>query len=387
MYLMKITSLRYARLNELVGSVQHQHGAHHRYPVWWTGDGVKLQSAIQSAVDSGVYDFKPYVHSDCGGDYNGTGPDLMRWVQFCATSTIIRLHGGAHQPWIDGPRSEVVIQQYLAMRYKLMPSFIAGGQVVSQTAFPYVARCDLHWPGIPGSSTNMQYVLLNDTLIAPVYNSTYNMTTIDVWIPPGQWQDAWSGAVVTGPKNMTVTQPYERLPMWHRAGGMVVAAVDGGLRVDLQDWSTLVVECFVPPSTTPIGTTSRTVYALGSAVRQELELTFPAGGYHLKIEHAEDGAPRAWVVRMHLPVGTQGPTMLRVDGHDVAVAAAQETEPQAPDNDVARAVVMLPMKLVDAWRMFPFQGVGSAPAPLAGKILEIHVPAANGTRTIEGTFA
>eukprot|EP00041_Stephanoeca_diplocostata_P020308 m.452147 g.452147 ORF g.452147 m.452147 type:complete len:772 (+) comp21535_c0_seq1:91-2406(+) len=387
-----LTLNKYARLNELVGSVQHQHGAHHRYPVWWTGDGVKLQSAIQSAVDSGVYDFKPYVHSDCGGDYNGTGPDLVRWVQFCATSTVIRLHGGAHQPWIDGPRSEAVIKQYLDLRYKLMPSFIAGGQVVSQTAFPFVARCDLHWPGVPGSNTNMQYILLNDTLIAPIYNSTFNVTSIDVWIPPGHWQDAWSGAVVSGPKNITVAQPYERLPMWHRAGALVVAAVDGGLRVDLQDWSTLVLECFAPVGTSPVDTISRTVYALGSAARQELELTFTTDEYHLRIGSSEDGKPRAWVVRIHLPVGVRNPTVLRVDGRDVAITTAAHRDSQTvaenfPASTTPHAVVLSPMKVDDAWRMFPFQGVGSAPAPLAGSIVEIHLPSASTARTVDGKFA
>ena len=41
------------------GLVQHQHPAQHRYPVWWTGDGVDLEASVESMVDSGVYDFKP----------------------------------------------------------------------------------------------------------------------------------------------------------------------------------------------------------------------------------------------------------------------------------------------------------------------------------------
>lgn len=34
---------KYADANMHPGLVQHQHVAHHRYPVWWTGDGVDLQ--------------------------------------------------------------------------------------------------------------------------------------------------------------------------------------------------------------------------------------------------------------------------------------------------------------------------------------------------------
>jgi hypothetical protein len=35
--------------------------AQHRFPVWWTGDGVNLQASVQSMVDSGVHGLKPFV--------------------------------------------------------------------------------------------------------------------------------------------------------------------------------------------------------------------------------------------------------------------------------------------------------------------------------------
>ena len=53
-------------------------------------------------------------------------------------------------------------------------------------------------------------------------------------MPPGTWTDAWDGTTVTGPKTITASQPYERQPMWHRAGGLVVLADTGSeaLRVE-----------------------------------------------------------------------------------------------------------------------------------------------------------
>lgn len=36
----------------------------------------------------------------------------------------------------------------------------------------------------------------------------------EVWIPPGQWHDAWDGSVITGPQTVQVTQPYHHQPMW-----------------------------------------------------------------------------------------------------------------------------------------------------------------------------
>ena len=247
-----ISLTKYADANMVPGLVQHQHPAHHRFPVWWTGDGVILQASVQSMVDSGVYDFKPFVHSDCGGDYRGqVGGDLLRWTEHCVFGTILRFHGGQHQPWSYDGGTEDTIRSYLQMRYKLTPSLVAAGATASATGFPIVARCDLFWPGHEEATSNEQYLHLNDTLVAPIWDSSQSSTSRSVWIPTGQWQDAWDGTQVTGPKTMTVTQPYERIPMWHRVGGMMVTTGpqdNQTLRIDNQDWSELTIEAFVPES-------------------------------------------------------------------------------------------------------------------------------------------
>lgn len=67
-----------------------EHPAQHRYPVWWTGDGVSLEASVHTMVDSGVHDLKPYVHSDCGGDYRGSAGDLLRWTAHCTFGTMSR---------------------------------------------------------------------------------------------------------------------------------------------------------------------------------------------------------------------------------------------------------------------------------------------------------
>lgn len=143
-------------------SVFHQESpAQHRYPVWWTGDGVPLQGSVQSMVDCGVHDFKPYVHSDCGGDYRPKdGGDLLRWTAHCAFGSIHRFHGSQHQPWSYDNHTEDVIRQYLNARYKLVPSLIAAGQHATETGYPYVTRCDMEWPTQDGANDNNQYVFL-----------------------------------------------------------------------------------------------------------------------------------------------------------------------------------------------------------------------------------
>ena len=47
----------------MLGISDSSHPAHHRYPVWWTGDDKGLGYSITSMVQLGVTHLKPYVHS------------------------------------------------------------------------------------------------------------------------------------------------------------------------------------------------------------------------------------------------------------------------------------------------------------------------------------
>jgi hypothetical protein len=109
-----------------VGSRHHEVAGQHQYPVWWTGDNVPLVDAVRTMVDQGITGFKPFVHSDCGGDYRGkSGDDLVRWVSMCALGTIVRLHGNDHRPWTYGNETEDVVRSYLNLRYLLVPTLVA----------------------------------------------------------------------------------------------------------------------------------------------------------------------------------------------------------------------------------------------------------------------
>jgi hypothetical protein len=86
--------------------------AHHRFPVWWTGDGVPLLASVESMVNEAVHDFRAFVHSDCGGhgshsdcpsgldgapseDKACSSPNdaaLLRWTAHCVLGTVVRFH-------------------------------------------------------------------------------------------------------------------------------------------------------------------------------------------------------------------------------------------------------------------------------------------------------
>ena len=378
---------KYADGNMHPGLVQHQHPAHHRFPVWWTGDGVDLEASVESMVDSGVYDFKPYVHSDCGGDYRPKeGGDLLRWAAHCVFGTILRFHGSDHRPWTYGNHTEDVIRSYLDMRYKMLPSLIAAGHNAAATAFPIVARCDLYWSQ-PEASSNHQYIHLNDTLVAPIWNSDkqrdgVNVSTRVVWVPPGTWTDAWTGEAVTGPKNLTVSQPVERIPLWHRKGGLTILASEPTLRVDDQDWSELTLEAFPHVDRSEQEqVTRRTLVDRGEAAARttvEMRTDIEAGELHFAITQAEDKTERAWVLRVHLAPGQSvSHVQALLQGDDGAVLEAEVV--------AVRHLTATAESEADGFT--PFGGKGSRPAPRAGSVAELALPASARARAVRLTLA
>ena len=349
--------------------------AQHRFPVWWTGDGVNLQASVHTMVDSGVHDLKPYVHSDCGGDYRGSAGDLLRWTAHCTYGTIFRYHGNDHRPWTYDDHTTATIKSYLQTRYALLPSLIAAGDAAASGGFPLVARADLFWPTYKESTSRDQYIFLNDTLVAPIWDSKTNLTTRDVWFPPGEWHDAWNGTVVTGPTTRAVALPYERVPLYHRAGGLVVVADDPeATRVEEQDWSTLLLAAFPHAATgenKAALTTTRWVVERSrddAPGRTKIEMSTEAAGKRIRLAVSGAGArdtPRAWHVRVHLRHGQRALGAL-VDGAPVSFTHLLPT--------AIEGGMTTPR---------PFGGRGSPPPMNAGPIVEIVVEKAGRARAIE----
>src|SRR5262249_1276982 len=52
-----------------------------------------------------------------------------------------------------------------------------------------------------------------------------NVTTArPVWIPPGDWINAWSGQLVSGPVTITNVTPLEQIPLFIRSGTVLALA-------------------------------------------------------------------------------------------------------------------------------------------------------------------
>ena len=372
-------------VNVRLGDIQHVHAAKHRYPVHWTGDAVVLQTYLETTLQHGVYDFAPYVYSDGwgGGTFDNASSTqagkLLRWLQLCTLTAICKLQGPPLWNFVGVPGTTDFVRSYLLMRYKLMPSFIAGGHQTSLSGFPIAARCDLTWPAIPEAASSHQYLLLNDTLVAPIWDLGSNVSRRSVWIPPGQWSYAWNGSTVDGGNTgrmATVAEPYQTAPMWHRHGGLVFTTLEpAGSTVDTQDWSTLALEAFFPSISTP-SHTHRNLYdrevdvdlrQQAGAGRTAVTMTCDGrGGVRVRIsEPPSTRAARSWLLRLHLEQG-HSVSQVVVDGLALLTQSWTTLLPSGKSSNDSAAAFATPF-------------VSRAPPQFAGPVVEVSI--AGGTES------
>lgn len=183
-----------------------------------------------------------------------------------------------------------------------------------------------------------------------------------VWIPPGEWLDAWTGASLTGPKTITVSSPLWHTPMYVRAGGVILSTVEMQYTGE-RPWDTVVVDAFVPRD--GVAQTERTLYeddGISPNYQQSAFCTTPvaletstnsvsltAG----KIRGEFDGRlkSRTWVLRAHLPkrkkfIGA------KLNGADVEASMLESSKDAS---------------------VLPFRGAGTHPGPEAGDVIEVRV--------------
>jgi hypothetical protein len=337
------------------------------YVFRWTGDVVytHLLDNVHKMVDGGM-NLQPYVHPDCGGHYGvpfeqETPEMFVRWTQFCAMGTIIRFHTNKisdHRPWTWGAEAEAAIQKVLKLRYSLMPTLIAAGQRATLDGTPVVQRLDLTWPELAeeGAGRNDQYLFADGSmLVAPIIpfngsdpvaknptNGTGNASRT-VWIPPGQWQDAWGvQGVVQGPRSVRVVDcPMDQIPMWHRKGSLVLTAAPHQSTAE-QDWSQLSIEVFLFPiagSSPPLTPAPPTTVHAEPMVRSwtsefydtKSSLSAPPHTPITLEQHRTSGAAtvhigggaagRTWMLRIHLLPDEQiSSAGIRLDGVSVPFA-------------------------------------------------------------------
>ena len=153
--------------------------AAHRYSLQWTGDIGTAANSLSAEIFNTVYGSNimgiPYISSDLGGHTSEVTDDMyVRWIQYGALSPIMRVHCTkpySRMPWLYGDTAEDVTHTYVDMRYRLLPGFYSLAHENYETGLPLTRRLDVNYPQYKESSANDQYLLGDDILVAPIYES------------------------------------------------------------------------------------------------------------------------------------------------------------------------------------------------------------------------
>ncbi len=147
---------------------------------------------------------------------------LVRWLQFGCFTPLMQAHARMPQePWNYGERVLDLYRAYVLLHEQLVPYVRAAARTASRSGLPIVRPLCLLDPSDPrGWTITDAYGYGSALWVAPVLED--GAREREVALPRGDWIEAWSGARVRGGCEVVVEAPVHLIPVWVRAGSIVV---------------------------------------------------------------------------------------------------------------------------------------------------------------------
>jgi alpha-D-xyloside xylohydrolase len=208
----------------------------------WSGDIAARWDDMKAQISAGV-NFSmsgiPYWTMDIGGfavegryekpnsqDQEEWREQNSRWYQFGAFVPLFRAHGQFPYREIfniapDNHPAYQSILYYDKLRYRLLPyiyslagrSYHSDGTMMRGLVMDFPADTF-------ASNLNDEYLFGPSLLINPVY--TYKQRSKQVYLPKGTaWYDLYKGQYFDGGQNINADAPYERMPVFVKAGSIL----------------------------------------------------------------------------------------------------------------------------------------------------------------------
>ena len=222
----------------------------------WSGDIATRWEDMKAQISAGL-NFAvsgiPYWTMDIGGfcvedryvkaqqEFDRTGrenADLKewrelntRWFQFGAFCPLYRAHGQwpLREPWNIAPESHPAyksILYYTKLRYRLMP------YIYSLAGMTHFQDYTIMRPLVMDFTADSQVQNIGDQFLfgpalmaAPVYE--YGARNRQMYFPAGtRWYDFYTDRTVEGGQQLAVEAPYDRMPLYVRAGSILPMGPD-----------------------------------------------------------------------------------------------------------------------------------------------------------------
>jgi alpha-glucosidase (family GH31 glycosyl hydrolase) len=203
----------------------------HATGLTWAGDQASdfwsLRVLVVASLSAACSGFSNFSH-DVGG-YLGhrlverCPPELLiRWLQFGCFTPLMHAHGRMPQePWAYGGRVLELYRAYVLLHERLVPYVRAAALTAALTGLPIIRPLCLVDPGDSrGWSITDAYGYGPSLWVAPVLDD--GAREREVPLPRGEWIETWSGMRVRGGGEVIVDAPLHRIPVWVRAGSIIV---------------------------------------------------------------------------------------------------------------------------------------------------------------------
>ena len=147
---------------------------------------------------------------------------LVRWAQFGCFTPLMHAHGRMPQePWRYDERILDLYRGYVLLHEQLVPYVRAAAALAARSGLPIVRPLCLVDPADPRGWELADAFAYGPSLwVAPVLEE--GAREREVWLPRGEWIEAWSGARVRGGVDVVAPAPLAGTPLWVRAGAIVV---------------------------------------------------------------------------------------------------------------------------------------------------------------------
>ncbi len=200
----------------------------HNLPFLWAGDNEAnfgrengLPGVVVAGLNAGLSGI-PLWTSDLGGYLKGArtpGDSILfiRWTEFSAFSPVMEVHSAINLgPWDYGAAALEIFRRYSRLHMSLFPYRYAAAQEAARSGMPLMRALVLSDPlDREAQHATDEYVFGPDLLVAPVITAG---TQRGVHLPAGEWLDYWTGVRYTGPADLVVEAPLDRIPLYVKAG-------------------------------------------------------------------------------------------------------------------------------------------------------------------------
>jgi alpha-D-xyloside xylohydrolase len=187
------------------------------------GLGYCMSGLPMWGMDIGGFSVMSKFHDDANAD---EWQELQtRWHQFGTFVPLFRVHGQfpCRELWNiapEGTPAYETILWYIRLRYRLMPYIYSLASATCFEDATIMRGLPMDYPADPLVRDLSDQWLFGPALMpCPVYE--YRSRSRSVYFPEGLWYDFYSGVEVEGGVRLTVDAPYERIPLYVRAGSII----------------------------------------------------------------------------------------------------------------------------------------------------------------------